>query len=749
MPEILNFSKIKYENIFEDEYENLLLTGNSKLEFKMQPQAQGGIAVVYAPNGTGKTSFSDVLANETFSEEKNFIADYNGLEIREGDRKFHVIKDQINRNVIPGDTSDYLIGPDIRREYELKRKISNGFIAAFSQLPKTIKDEYKITKIGDFLISKLENEAAVRYIKDIIPTRTRGRNILHSEFIQFINDTAKRVIPDEVDDEKLQFVINDASTSKLVEKITTTILEQIIGNQEINVIEQNDDAIKLLQKYGHINTCVVCDSLEINADDLVATKRENRRRIYESLDIKTKDMLDKVVNDNSLKISDPFGIKDKVLQFIAGGDIEIMRSLQNILNTFITFAADKLLNTLLECFDGTTMIADYATYVQLQDTQPQIDSEELLFIQEVISENIGPEITIMRDEENDNNFKLMLAGQDFLGVDRRNLHLSTGEQNFISLAFELLLARRTDKEFIVMDDPISSFDSVYKNKISFCIVKFLENKKQIIFTHNTDLIRLLEVQQNGCFNLYLFNNTTGGNNGFIRVNDTEKAILINLHKLIKLFQNHENALSNNIRNEKQFLMAMIPFMRGYAHISKEGESVYDELSGVMHGYETANINATEIYMKLFGYCFTTDYIISVRDVLDLNCLEIDVLNGEQYPLLAETLKQTLIYYYLRMKVEKVLVDSFRITINPVHPPMLNQLIRKAFYHSPRDVDAEQKRNYQVFFTSRKTLLNEFNHFEGNMNIFQPAIDIEATALQREIDSIEAKLIQIRDQYGNA
>lgn len=114
-------------------------------------------------------------------------------------------------------------------------------------------------------------------------------------------------------------------------------------------------------------------------------------------------MLDKVVNDNSLKISDPFGIKDKVLQFIASGDIVIMRSLQNVLNTFITFAANKLLNTLLECFDGTTMIADYATYVQLQDTQPQIDSEELLFIQEVISENIGPEITIMRDEENDNN----------------------------------------------------------------------------------------------------------------------------------------------------------------------------------------------------------------------------------------------------------------------------------------------------------------------------------------------------------
>lgn len=48
--------------------------------------------------------------------------------------------------------------------------------------------------------------------------------------------------------------------------------------------------------------------------------------------------------------------------------------------------------------------------------------------------------------------------------------------------------------YIELDDPISSFDSVYKNKIAFCIIKFLENKKQIILTHNTDLIRLLEVQ---------------------------------------------------------------------------------------------------------------------------------------------------------------------------------------------------------------------------------------------------------------
>ena len=150
-----------------------------------------------------------------------------------------------------------------------------------------------------------------------------------------------------------------------------------------------------------------------------------------------------------------------------------------------------------------------------------------------------------------------------LGTERKQMELSTGEQNFISLAFELLYARHSDKEYIIMDDPISSFDSVYKNKIAFCIIKFLENKKQVILTHNTDLIRLLDVQLNNCFNLYILNNVEDGENGFIPVSKKEKKILINLHELIALFQNKGNELMGAIHDKKQFLMSMIPFMRGY------------------------------------------------------------------------------------------------------------------------------------------------------------------------------------------
>ena len=196
-------------------------------------------------------------------------------------------------------------------------------------------------------------------------------------------------------------------------------------------------------------------------------------------------------------------------------------------------------------------------------------------------------------------------------------------------------------------------------------------------------------------------------------------------------------------------MSMIPFMRGYAHISKNGNAIYENLSALMHGYGDAAKDVAQIYDELFGYTFS-EQMISVDDILNLDCSSIDILDSERYPLLSETLKQTLIYYHLRMKVEKELVDIFEVEINPMKPPMLNQLIQRTLRANKVDseIEIEKKRNYRVFFTSRKTLINEFNHFEGNMNIFQPAIDIEASALQEEICAVEEKLASLRADYAS-
>ena len=470
-------------------------------------------------------------------------------------------------------------------------------------------------------------------------------------------------------------------------------------------------------------------------------KKKTEKKIYDNLDDKTKDILDKIVRDSSISGSDPFDIKRIVREFIAGEDSISLFELQQELMKFINSIENEIVDALFHCFDDTSFFDDFDEYTQLVEIQPQLDSEELLFIENVINENIGKDITIVRDEESDRNYKLKIGNKDLLGTDRKEMELSTGEQNFISLAFELLLARHSEKNYVVMDDPISSFDSVYKNKIAFCIIKFLENKKQIILTHNTDLVRLLDVQLNNCFNLYILNNVHDGENGFIFVSEREKKLLINLHHLVALFQNKDNQLIGAMHNKKQFLMSMIPFIRGYAHICLDLEDYYGKLSDIMHGYGTQSLDIIPIYNKLFGEVLEGTEIIGVTDILELDCNSLDILDKGLFPLLADTLEQTLIYYHLRMKVEKELVDIFGL--HPDDMTMLNQIIQKAFRCRETDSNYEKMREYRVFFTSRKTLLNEFNHFEGNMNIFQPAIDITKSALQKEITEIEEKLIDIK------
>ena len=102
----LIFSVLKKSCIFEDDFTHLS-EQNGTIKFKRM-QTSGGIAVVYAPNGTGKTSLANLLSVEVSQENSSFNAtDEHGNVITPETKSFHVIQDQINRNVIRGETTDY------------------------------------------------------------------------------------------------------------------------------------------------------------------------------------------------------------------------------------------------------------------------------------------------------------------------------------------------------------------------------------------------------------------------------------------------------------------------------------------------------------------------------------------------------------------------------------------------------------------------------------------------------------------
>ena len=144
----LSFSSIQNENIFQPEFKDLNANGNNVIEFRKQPQAAGGIAVVYAPNGTGKSSFTRVLGSEVETEEISFKAKFNDrIDLSPETHSFHIIGDQISRNVIRGETSDYLIGADIKREYKLKKNINEGFGNVFLNLNSKYRKIYNIKKV--------------------------------------------------------------------------------------------------------------------------------------------------------------------------------------------------------------------------------------------------------------------------------------------------------------------------------------------------------------------------------------------------------------------------------------------------------------------------------------------------------------------------------------------------------------------------------------------------------------------------
>lgn len=587
------------------------------------------------------------------------------------------------------------------------------------------------------------------YIRDIVNVNKKSSDIKKEQLIFFIRDHIKTTFRILSNDDKKAFIIKDFSQDSqehIIEKLLLIEVNQIEFNREAKLLEEYDDAIKILDKYVNYEYCVVCDNKEFNGEELLEKKKGLRENIYDKLDDITKKLLKEILSNDVLKENDPFCIKKTIRNLFDNNDIKAFLHLQNELKMYVQCIEDEMIDDLIHFENNEQLIKTYEEYIKLIEKKPRFEDEELFYIERVINDNIGKNIVIERDENSDKNYVLKLNNVQLLGADRNNLELSTGEQNFISLAFELLLAKNSNKKYVIIDDPISSFDSIYKNKIAYCIIKFLENKRQIILTHSIDLIRLLHVQFENCFNLYFLNNVENGVNGFIPVNYEEKKMLINLHDLISLFQNNKGKLYSQITNKRYFLMSIVPFMRGYAHIMLDSDQYYSKLSNIMHGYNgEVKVDLIPIYNKLFGEVFAGEEVVAIGDLLRVDYQKIEILKEDKYPLLNKTLEQMLLYLSLRLKVEKELVEIFKIEIKEKDKDSttLHQIIEKAFPQSDKKMLQDK-----VFFTSRKTLLNEFNHFEGNLNIFQPAIDINEKALKKEIEDINNKLDAMHKIYGD-
>ena len=705
----LKFNKIENADVFTRDFNPL--TRNNQIDFPAQEE----IAVIYGPNGTGKTSLIKVLSD---APNTKLEFEYNNATHTSGTGVFHVVNDQNNRNIISGETRDFFLGDDIRHEFELQDQLAEKRSAFISAILSLLKG-YKISAAKHPLTDLITDTTLRGFIKDCANKQSKGEHYTNEQIVNMMTALTRLDIP-EYDEACLNFIVDDyGKKNPIISQVEALAHETLLPNLHVREIEENTEAISILSRF-HKDQCIVCDTQGIDWEALLAAKTTNRDAVKEALDPKVKELLEEITG---LTFGvDPFNLKQRLLQTIEDGNVAMIADIIAEICAYQQIFVAIFQNAIIDAYEQGDIAGTYREYHELISTTPDISQEDYLYIQEIVSNSMSKQLTVERDENR--RLRICLSNRDFLGLPRNELPLSTGEQNFLSLTFEFLKAKNSTAPIVVIDDPVSSFDSIYKNKVVYAIVKILSNKKRIVLTHNTDLIRLLDGQYRHCFKLYLLNNTDGEVNGFIPLRNREQDMLISLEKLLEAFRND---VPHNVQNKELYLISMIPFMRGYANIINRRD-IFEDLTQVMHGYKTDSVDIAHAYIELFGNpdgVLPTSYRVNVSDILLKTVDAVTIVDVNNFPLLNRTLKHSFQYLYLRLAVEKALVDKFNIDTSRY--TQLGQIISAAF---PDDNDIGQIRD-RIRLTSKKTLINEFNHFEGNLSIFQPAIDITDQALSKE------------------
>lgn len=714
------FKKLKVDNRFANSFENW--TENNVISFSNE-----GFIDIYAPNGVGKSSLARALNNENKSE---YEYEYNGKQYNEKSEEspILVIDDFFFRNIATRDSeklSDYILGSQIAKELELKEKIETSTKKVKDDIISYLKKEYNIKSKDSCLCGYIKNDALKKFVNSLSNAQDKGKNYsvdnlikLTSEFV--LNEDKK------IDSNKFNYIKdNIGGKESIIKSIIDFDTNNIKLIQGFSKLDINNDAINILNKHNGITKCIFEDK-HILPSDIKEQLENNKNLIIKQLDDSQK----KIVNTIFELGENPFNIKDIFNNSFELGDPTKVEELITEMKEIILQIENEIIVKYIQLIKDIDLEKDYSEYNKIIEKKIELSEDDEMLLKDIVENCINKKVKLTRDDNK--NIIFTIEDNNFIGKSRQELPLSTGEQNFISLYFDLLSAKNSDKEIIIIDDPISSFDSIYKNKIIYSIIKVLANKKKvIILTHNINTIKLMHHQYKNCFNLYLLNNEKDGENGFIKINKKEQSsdslqdmdFILEIKNIIYFFKSQE--INTDVKDKKQFLLSLIPFMRSYSNLLLS-DDLYKKMCKLMHGYENDKVDINEIFRELFDVdLLQSKYEINVEDILEID-IKNEIIDKTKYPILNRTLCHNLNYLKLRLLVEYTLYSTDINKMDWTKYPTLHSIIEKYL---------KDKKEFKNKLLSKKTLLNEFNHFEYDMCLFMPSLDISDNKLKEEKDSI--------------
>lgn len=283
---------------------------------------------------------------------------------------------------------------------------------------------------------------------------------------------------------------------------------------------------------------------------------------------------------------------------------------------------------------------------------------------------------------------------------------SEGEIHLIILLFKLYEFKINDSNTLIIDDPLTSYDLINQYKTLFEIVNTASTEKKIlIFTHNIEMINIINSQDSGTFR-YQYIEKYLGKLYLKNIDINATGSLLSLSNLL------------NLDNEKYLRLL----------IEREKEE-NDEYHKVFH-YDNSYTLQDNDFNGL-----TNEYFVNLID--DFNTNDIKNMTFSQ-----NTFNKIIYMCAIRVWIEKKFYEAIKDDEKILRKITGKQFSEKVNALLPRNSDSLLINQYpnltRTFLMSKKVMLNQNEHYQSQIIPFNYALNISLDELIHEIKEIKER-----------
>jgi len=598
----MNTIKIQLENCF----------GIGKLDFSFDfIQNNSNSILVYAPNGTMKTSFAKTLDLISKNDTKSMPTDriYSNRKT-----SFNVLSDG---NPIPIDSILVVNAED--NNYDSSSKISS-FIAS-----KDLKKKY------DEIYKKLDDKKN-EYIKRLKQTsqstdcETEFINTFHNNskdtFFELLLIVSKKLVSKP---NKYNFRYNDifdkkGNVEKFLSKNQSLLSQYITSYNELlnksTFFKSSNNSFGTYQANELLKS--TDDNSYFDAGHKFTLSNKTEIKSVEELKILLQKEIENIVTDTKLKkafeqVDKAIGSNAELRAFKSA--IEKNNLLLVELEKYEEFRKKIWLNYISLLQQETLELTKFyeSKKTELENIIKEAKKEFSAWLEIIKTFNerfyvpfdiklVNQEDVVLKEETANLEFDYKDQNDSPVKQDKSNLLavLSKGEQRafyILQLLFDIESRKQLNQEtLLVLDDIADSFD--YKNK--YAIIEYIKelhnssNFKLIILTHNFDFYRTLASR------LYL----TWDSTFMILKNEINREISFDQGRYRNnVFSNFKQRIS-----EQKIFISIIPFLRNLIeYIEGNASNSYTELTSCLHiKADTSIITCLDILNLIHGQFQTTN-----------------------------------------------------------------------------------------------------------------------------------------------